>query len=218
MWFQNKRARTFRHKDSHLTSYPEPAGQIPSAFLPPPHPSPSSTLPKTTGGASPPGICVENVPIYPTQRRSEDDCFNRLMSSSGSFFSQEDDGYISPSLRAEGVRQDRLLPDLPREVHNSPELSQGEGQAFRYPPPPGYLTPYNKCGVAPGRASCPTSPDSACWDVELESSFPATEQGLLFSGGGGGGPVFELPELSAKCVDDVLGETQVPWWQTGHWC
>lgn len=66
--------------------------------------------------------------------------------------------------------------------------SQGEGQAFHYSPTSGFLHPqYAHGGLQSARASstfdpyssCPTTLDSACWDIGVENPYP-THQGFLY--------------------------------------
>ncbi|KAJ7984631.1 hypothetical protein DPEC_G00356770 [Dallia pectoralis] len=218
VWFQNRRARTLRHRGHRYSPQPESAYPIHSQF--------QATEPFDMG--------IDEAPHYQPlshmQTEGEEDCFYNPFSCSAPFSrSPGDAGYSSPAFNA-GVRQGRLQgtssPGASPEGHwwnIAQELtsgSWGESQAFRFPSPSGLQPHYADGGDQSIGASstyeqfsiCPATPDSAYW--EIENSSP-TDHGSLYnkvsekysSASGVFDPMQEapLPELSSECVEDIFG-------------
>ncbi|XP_021414452.2 mix-type homeobox gene 2 isoform X2 [Oncorhynchus mykiss] len=197
VWFQNRRARTMKHRDHKVSPQPESAHPIPSPFLP------TQSFSKLLHGIKDVThqVDIEEVSYYQPLSHSqmhEEDCFYGPSSCPPTFpLSPGDAGYSSPSFSV-GVRHDRFLDTispgaLPEAqwcnvAQEFPFCSQGEGQDFHYSPPSGLLHPqYAHGGLQSVRASstfdpfssCPATPDSACWDIGLENPYPI-DQGFLY--------------------------------------
>ncbi|XP_045064332.1 paired box protein Pax-7-like [Coregonus clupeaformis] len=235
VWFQNRRARTLKHRGHRLSPQPESAHLIPSPFLPT---QPFSTLLHGIKDVTR-QVDIEKVSHYQPLSHSqmheegEEDCFYGPSSCPPSFpRSPGDAGYSSPSFSV-GVRHRLLGTSSPGAL---PEAqwwnvaqeftfcSQGEGQAFRYSPPSGLLHPQHAHGGLQSVHAnstfdpfsvCPATPDSACWDIGLENPSP-TDQGFLYrevsdeysspSGLFDAMQEAPLPELSSQCVEDIFGQ------------
>uniref|UniRef100_A0A4W5LCU6 Mix-type homeobox gene 2 n=1 Tax=Hucho hucho TaxID=62062 RepID=A0A4W5LCU6_9TELE len=211
VWFQNRRARTLKHRDHRLSPQPESAHPIPSPLLP------TQSFSKLLHG-------IEDRRTASTVPHLVPPTFP---------FSPGDAGYNSPSY-SEGVRHDRLLGTsspgaLPEAqwwnvAQEFTFCSQGEGQAFHYSSPSGFLHPqYAHGGLQSIRASstfdpfssCPATLDSTCWDIGVENPYP-TDQGFLYRGVSdeysSPSGLFDamqeapLPELSSQCVEDIFGQ------------
>ncbi|XP_055782130.1 mix-type homeobox gene 2 [Salvelinus fontinalis] len=230
VWFQNRRARTMNHRDHKLSPQPESA-----AFLP------TQSFSKLLHGIKDVThqVDIEEVsycqPLNHSQMNEEDCFYGPSSCPPTSPLSPGDAGYSSPSFSV-GVRQ------CPGTCHVSPGAlpeaqcstvaqeftfgSQGEGQAFRYSPPSGLLHPqYAHGGLQSVRASstfdqfsnCPATPDSACWDIGLENTYPI-DQGFLYrevsdeySSPSGLFDVMQeapLTELSSQCVEDFFEQME----------
>uniref|UniRef100_A0A4W5NP03 Mix-type homeobox gene 2 n=1 Tax=Hucho hucho TaxID=62062 RepID=A0A4W5NP03_9TELE len=224
VWFQNRRARTMKHRDHRLSPQPESAHPIPSPFLP--TQSFSKLLHEIEDVTR--QVDIEKVSYYQPLSHSqmhEEDFFYGPSSCPPPFpLSPGDAGYSSPSFSV-GVRHDRLLGTISPGA--LPEAQWWNvGQAFRYSPPSGLLHPqYTHGGLQSVRASstfdpfssCPATPDSACWDIGLENPYPI-DQGFLYrevsDEYSSPSVLFDamqeapLPELSFQCVEDIFKQIQ----------
>uniref|UniRef100_A0A3P8XAT9 Homeobox domain-containing protein n=1 Tax=Esox lucius TaxID=8010 RepID=A0A3P8XAT9_ESOLU len=237
VWFQNRRARTLKHRGHRYSLHPELAYPIHSQFL---HTEPFSTLLQDTKDMAH-QIDIEEVPHYKPpshihiQNEGEEDCFYNPSSCLTPFSgSPGDPGYSSPSFNV-GVRHGRLEEPispgaLPKDQgwNIAQELtfcSRGESQTVH--PSPSGLHPHYAYGgsqsvdasnIYEPFSSCPATPDSACWEIENPS--PTTHRSLYIevmeeysSTSGFFGPMQEapLPELSSECVEDIFGEMEKEW-------
>uniref|UniRef100_A0A3B1KLJ5 Mix-type homeobox gene 2 n=1 Tax=Astyanax mexicanus TaxID=7994 RepID=A0A3B1KLJ5_ASTMX len=91
-------------------------------------------------------------------------------------------------------------------------------QVFLYPPPP-YPHGSVCSGYAGGlksNSTSPGSPDSAFWDMGLDSASPSVpypQGGSLWEEPTRMQSLAPLPNLSSQCVEEVLGEMQPGWWK-----
>uniref|UniRef100_A0A8K9XXV5 Uncharacterized protein n=1 Tax=Oncorhynchus mykiss TaxID=8022 RepID=A0A8K9XXV5_ONCMY len=200
-WFQNRRARTLKHRE-HRLPLSQSAHPIPSPFLPTQSFSKllhgikdvtcqvrhreslslpariASTVPHLTPPTPPP-------PTFP--------------------LSPGDAGYNSPSFSV-GVRHGRILGTsspgaLPEaRLWNVAQefsfCSQGEGQAFHYSPPSGFLHLQYTHG---GLQSNPNPTDQGFLYREVSDEY-SSPSGLFDAM-----QEAPLPKLSSQCVEDIFG-------------